>query len=276
MHGSFTSAVLLLTVTFGCNTDRNSTSKPATKTKSRVVFRVENRRELTTENLANISVAFEYEIMTTDHIPDKANELHQKARQFGAAGKYEQAIELFSQAHVLAPGWPYPTYDMAFTYLLMKDFANARKCYQKTVKLSPRGFFTALTALHTLDREATGDLPEGTYAAYMSLEWIDDPGQKAKMVTALVERLPNFAPAWKELALQCDEPSERLSAIEKGLVANPDSETKGVLLINKALTLNQQGDTTAAREILGNLALDPNATFANEHLAKQILAMIAE
>ncbi len=276
MRHSFTYIPLLLFATVGCNTDSVSTSKPATETKSRVVFRAEDGRELTTDDLADASGTFEYEIVTTNDIPDKANELHQKARRLGAAGEYEQAIELLSQAHSLAPDWPYPTYDMAFTYLLMKDFARARECYQKTVKLSPRGFFTALTALDTLDREAAGDLPEGTYAAYMSLEWIDDPGHKAKMVNALVERFPNFAPAWKEYALQCDEPSEKLDAIEKGLVANPDRETKGMLLINKALTLNQQGDTKAAKEILGNLALDPNATFANEHLAKQTLAMIAE
>lgn len=276
MRHSFTYVVLLLTFSVGCNPDSASTSKPATETKSHVVFRAEDGRELTTDDLANTSGTFEYESMSTDHIPDKANELHQKARRLGAAGKYEQAIELLSQAHLLAPDWPYPTYDMAFTYLLMKDFANARECYQKTVKLSPRGFFTALTALDTLEREAAGDLPEGTYAAYMSLEWIDDPVQKAKLVNTLVERSPNFAPAWKELALQCDDPSEKLDAIEKGMAANPDGETKGILLINKALTLNQQGNTTAAKEILGNLALDPNSTFANEHLAKQMLAMIAE
>ena len=110
----------------------------------------------------------------------------------------------------------------------------------------------------------------------MSLEWIDDPEQKTKMVNALIERFPQFAPAWKEYALQCDDSSEKLDAIEKGLAANPDAETKGMLLINKALTLNQQGDKQAAKEILGNLALDSNTTFANEHLAKQTLAMVAE
>jgi len=76
-------------------------------------------------------------------------------------------------------------YDMAFTYLLMKDFAKARECYVKTVKLSPRGFFTVLTALDTLNREAAEDLPDGTSAAYTSLEWIDDLGQKAKLIGSL-------------------------------------------------------------------------------------------
>ncbi len=110
--------------------------------------------------------------------------------------------------------------------------------------------------------------------AYMSLEWINDPEQKARVVQVLVERFPNFAPAWKDYALQCEEPSRKLDAIENGLAANPDGETKGILLITKALTLNEQGDRKAAKEILGNLIHDPNVTFANEHLAQQMLAMV--
>ena len=214
--------------------------------------------------------------MNANNIPDKANELHQQARQHGAAGEYEQAIALLSEAQLLAPDWPYPAYDMAFTYLLMRDFTKAREHYDKTVQLSPRGFFTSITALNTLNREANGDLPEGTYAAYMSLEWIHEPNQKAKLVNTLVERVPQFAPAWKEYALQCDDLTEKLDALEKGLAANPDTETKGILLINKAITLNQQGDHQAAKDILGNLALDPQASLANEHLAKQTLMMISK
>lgn len=270
----YTSLFLISTV--GCNNESVSTSDPSPDNKSRVVFRSDDGRELTAEDLASATGTFEYEIVSTNDIPDKAHELHQQARQLGAAGEYEKAIKLLSEAELLAPNWPYPTYDMAFTFLLMKDFAKAREYYEKTVELSPRGFFTAVTALDTLNREATGDLPEGTYIAYVSLEWVEDPAKKAEMINVLVERLPQFAPAWKEYALQLDDPTERLEAIENGLNANPDAETKGILLINKALTLSQQGQKKAAKEILGNLALDPNTTLANEHLAKQTMVIIAE
>ena len=158
----------------------------------------------------------------------------------------------------------------------MKDFTKARECYEKTVQMSPRGFFTALTALDTLNREANGELPNGTYAAYVALEWMADPKERAEAVTAMVERVPTFAPAWKEYALQCEDLSESLAAIEKGLAAKPDAETKGMLLINKALTLNDHGDNEAAVQILGSLALDPDTTFSNEHLAKQMLATITQ
>ena len=76
--------------------------------------------------------------------------------------------------------------------------------------------------------------------------------------------------------MQCEDPAETLAAIEKGLAAKPDRETQGILLINKALALNEQGEADTAKSILGNLALNPETTFGNEHLAKQTLAFIAQ
>lgn len=276
MRYSFLTISALAFAVTTCKKDDTSIEEGTPHATDRIIFRSEDGREVTANDLADATGTFKYEIMDTTEIPAKANELHQKARQLGAAGEYEQAIELLAQAQSLAPEWPYPVYDAAFTYLMMRDFEKAREFYKRTVDLSPRGFFTALTALDTLEREAAGDLPEGTYAAYVSLEWIDSPEQKAELVAALIERIPTFAPAWKEHALLCDDPSNRLASIEKGLAANPDAETKGILLINKAVTLDEQGDNQGAVEILGNLVLDPKTTFGNEHIAKQTLAMISE
>ncbi|MBK5292997.1 MAG: hypothetical protein JJE04_15165 [Acidobacteriia bacterium] len=44
--------------------------------------------------------------------------------------------------------------------------------------------------------------------------------------------------------------AERLAAIEKGLAANPDSETKGILQIYKALALDRAGDNRGAIQLL--------------------------
>ena len=63
--------------------------------------------------------------------------------------------------------WPFPLYDIAYTYLLMQDFPNAELHYRKVLGLAPRGFFTAITALDTLAREQAGEFPEGIYLAYM-------------------------------------------------------------------------------------------------------------
>jgi tetratricopeptide (TPR) repeat protein len=170
--------------------------------------------------------------------------------------------------------WPYPVYDRAFTYLLMKDFDSARADYRRTLKLSPRGFFTAITALDTLTREQNGELPVGTYLAYLSLEWMKDKGQKESAIRELVKQIPQFAPAWKELASLCDDDVERLTAIENGLAAHPDVDTKGILSINKALVLNLRGDHAEAVELLGEIALDPKSTIKTEHSAKAALSIL--
>jgi tetratricopeptide (TPR) repeat protein len=227
-------------------------------------------------DLRELTGTFRYEILGKSNVPSEAESLHKQARQAGAAGDYEKAITLLERASSLAPAWPYPVYDMAFTYLLMKDAEHARKHYRKTVELAPRGFFTAITALDALDREANGDIPAGTYLAYLSLEWMDDAGKKADFVQQLVKRVPSFAPAWKELAMQADTDADQLAAIEKGLAANPDGETKGILLINKALIMDRSGDRDGAVRLLGDLALDPTSTYATEHLAKVTLANIAK
>ena len=130
-------------------------------------------------------------------MPTEAESLHKQARRAGGSGDYKKAVTLLEHACKLAPQWPYPAYDMAFTYLLMKDTENARKHYHKTVELAPRGFFTAITALDSLVREENGELPAGTLRRVPVLGVMDDPGKKAETVRQLVKRIPPFAPGWK-------------------------------------------------------------------------------
>jgi tetratricopeptide (TPR) repeat protein len=241
-----------------------------------IVFRGPDGRRVTLEELRGVTGTFRFEMVGRNAVPPEAEFLHQQARQAGGAGDYEKALTLLEQASNRAPRWPYPVYDMAFTYLLMKDLPNARTYYRKTVELAPRGFFTAITALDSLTREEQGELSAGTYLAYLSLEWMDDVQEKAAAVQQLVQRVPGFAPGWKELADLADDDAERLSAIERGLAANPDAETKGILQINKALILHRQGDHKGAVSLLGELALDPGSTSATEHMAKVTLANIAK
>lgn len=261
----------------GCNRDQRAAPKDSPpKEDAVVIFRAADGRTLTMADLRGLTGTFQYEILGKTNVPAEAESLHKQARQVGGSGDYKKAITLLERASSLAPTWPYPVYDMAFTYLLMNDAESARKHYRKTVELAPRGFFTALTALDALDREAKGDLPAGTYLAYLSLEWMDDPAKKAEAVRQLAKRVPGFAPAWKEQAMQVDSEAERLAAIEKGLAANPDGETKGILLISKALIMDRRGDHEGAVRLLGELALDPASTYATEHLAKVTLAIVAK
>lgn len=255
----------------GCTGDEGRTEKEA----SVIVFRSADGRTLTLEELKGATGTFRYEIVGAADVPAEASALHQRAREAGGRGEYQQAITLLTKASELAPQWPYPVYDRAYTHLLMKDFDAARADYQKTVALAPRGFFTAITALDILTREQTGQFPPGTYLAYLSLEWVDDRAKKIEMVRHLISKLPRFAPGWEELASLADQDPERLAAIEKGLAAEPDAETRGMLEISRALVLDRQGDHDGAVRLLGELALDPQSTYGTEQLARATLAVVA-
>ncbi|MFW9779521.1 MAG: hypothetical protein ACFFE8_11755 [Candidatus Heimdallarchaeota archaeon] len=148
--------------------------------------------------------------------------------------------------------------------------------YEKVDDLAPKGFFTSKVALFTLKKEKKGELPQGTYLAYLQLEWIHDPEQKKEKVISLLKYLPDYPPAWKELSSMLKDVSERKKAIENGLNNNPDPETKGILLINKALILNMENKNQEAVKILGELILNSNSTLAAVELAKFALRPITE
>lgn len=266
----------VLLVLVGSLTGCGGKPPETTKESAVIIFRNPDGRTISADELQGISGTFRYEIIGKGKVPAEAESLHEQARRAGGAGDYKKAITLLEQAAKLAPDWPYPVYDMAYTYLLMNDAGNALKHYRRTVELSPRGFFTAITACDTLTREEKGELPAGTYMAYLSLEWMDDAGKKAEAVRKLAKRVPTFAPAWKELAMLTDDDTEKLDVIEKGLAANPDAETKGVLEINRALVLNRKGEHDAAVKLLGGLVLDPSSTYSTEHLAKFTLGNITK
>ena len=243
---------------------------------ARVVFRDAKGRELTEADLAGITGSFEWEVVGGDNVPEKAQELHRRGREAGGKGDHDRALELFAQASKEAPKWPYPVYDAAFTHLLKGDAKKAEESYAAVDRMAPRGFFTAKTALDCLRREKAGDLKPGTYKLYVMLEWEEDKARKKSILEQMVKRSPKFPAAWKDLALLQDDDKAKLEMIETGLSHAPDGETRGILLINKALVLNKQGKRDEAVRILGELALGPGSTLATEHLAKATLANLVK
>ncbi len=237
-----------------------------------IIFRDSQGRVLRYKDLKGFTGPVRWEIVGRENIPSRAEELHQTGREAGQQGEYEKALELFSQAAKLAPAWPYPIYDAAFTYLLNGDYDRALEYYERVDELAPRGFFTSNTAVHTLRQEKNGRLPQGTYSFYMNLEWEFDPDRKRQIIDRLLERCPDFAPAWKEKVNFAESDEERLQFIARGLGCSPDADTQGILLINEAAILDRQGQRQEAIEILARVALDANVTLQNEHLAKSFLA----
>lgn len=237
-----------------------------------IVFRDKWGRVLTKRDLQYASGTFEWSIPSSVKVSDQARREHEAGRVAGQKGDYKAAIASFNAAAKAAPNWPYPNYDLAYTYLLQGDFAGALKHYQLVDQAAPRGFFTVKTAVDTLRREQSGELPKGTYLSYVALEWEGNKQKVRSAVSAMTKSIPNFAPAWKTAANFEDEPTKRLAMLEAGLKARPDAETKGFLLINKALTLRDMNRANEGREILGTLSLDPNSPGDIEAIARATFA----
>lgn len=204
-------------------------------------------------------------------VPDQARLLHQRGRAAGEGGDYEHALASFAEARVLAPGWAYPVYDAAFTHLLMGDTARAEELYAEVDRMEPRGFHTCKSTLAMVRRERAGELPAGFSKAWLRLEYLDKTRKRVE-VEAITRRHPSFAPAWKELAKLLDDPGEREHAIETGLAADPDVDTRGLLLLSKASVLRQRGRHDEAAVILNALLSDPACGLQAHAWAKAMLS----
>lgn len=240
----------------------------------RIVFRDGAGRELTEADLAGAGGSVRWEVVGGEAVPDEARALHQQGRAAGGAGDEARALALFDQAQALAPQWPYPLYDAAFTYLLKGDSAKALELYERVDQLAPHGFFTCKTSLDTLRRERDGRLPAGFAKSFAMLEWMSDPAQKFSVLRGLTERFPDFAPAWQQFALMLADPDQRMAALEAGLAAEPDAETRTMLLLNRAALLDRRGDRDTAVAVLGSMALDPDSTLSARTLSRFTLAQM--
>jgi tetratricopeptide (TPR) repeat protein len=204
-------------------------------------------------------------------IADEAQALHQQGREAGGAGDTQRALALFARAYELAPDWAYPPYDMAFTYVLNGRLDEAEKWYTVVDTIEPRGFFTAKTSLDIIRREQRGELFAGFAKAYAMLEWAPEHQQR-QAFAQIAARYPTFAPAWKQLAQLAADDHERLAALDRGLAGDPDDETYGMLVLNKALVLSRRGEGTEGARLLQALLADPRCTRTVESLATTTLA----
>jgi tetratricopeptide (TPR) repeat protein len=252
------------------NADPNTGAAPATS----IIYRAADGRVITRADLDKASGVVNWEITSKSHVSNAARELHQRGRDAGSSGRYDDALRLLAQAAEAAPSWPYPVYDAAFTCLLKGDQVSALRYYRKTLELAPNGFFTALTAAHYLGLESEHRLPTGTYLAYVSLEWLTSTEERAERIDKIAKRSPGFAPIFKEKALRVEDPAGRLSLLERGLSLDPDPETRGFLLINKAIVLSQLSRKEEAIAILGELATGRSQPLDVQQLAFEAMARL--
>jgi tetratricopeptide (TPR) repeat protein len=228
---------------------------------------------LTERDLKGFSGPVRWEIIGGEAVSPEAARLHAEARQAGGGGDYYRALDLLDEAQALAPAWPYPVYDAAYTYLLLDETEMAEELYARVDQMAPRGFFACKAYLDTLRRERAGELFPGFAKAYAMAQWLDPVSNKS-LLQSITSKFPAYAPAWKDLAALLADDADRLHAVERGLAGRPDPQTLGLLLVNKALILARNGNRDEAISILGTLALSPDSTLAAEHHAKATLAIL--
>ncbi|MEL6562723.1 MAG: hypothetical protein AAFQ94_31430 [Bacteroidota bacterium] len=230
---------------------------------------------ITKEELSKSNGSFNYTIIGAGNISQEAIVAHEEGRRYASAGDYDRAFAKFSEAIQHSPEWPYPVYDLAYSYLLQDDYVNALKYYKLTDSLAPKGFFTSKVALYTLTGEKMGKFKPGLYKMYVSLESLLSDTEREEMTKVLVSTFPDFAPGWKEYA-NFLAGEQRLAAIETGLKLDCDVQTSGTLLINKALFLANEEKKSEAKEILTDVIFNPESTLGNIELAKFALNNLLE
>jgi tetratricopeptide (TPR) repeat protein len=225
------------------------------------------------EDLVKVEGRMSWEVHSDESVPEGALRLHAEGRSAAERGDFESALRLLTEAASLAPSWPHPLYDRAFTHLLRQDFVAALSDYRKTLELAPRGFFTTASSVDSLTREAAGEFPTGFYLAF-AISGQMPTEQRSYVLEQIVEKFPTFAPGWDKYADLVKEPAQRLQAIESGLAARPDPDTYGSLLIKKACAMWALGDYETSVAMLRKLAAESPDSMSTQVGAQLVLARL--
>jgi len=124
-----------------------------------------------------------------------------------------------------------------------------------------------------LEREAAGEFPAGLSIGVAILPDMPKEQQQA-IAEQLVQKFPTCPAGWAMHANFVTDPVACLAAIENGLAARPDSDTRGTLLVRKASVLERLGQTERALDILEPLTDplgDSISTYANAYVALSLV-----
>eukprot|EP01084_Bolivina_argentea_P300771 518712_1 len=216
-------------------------------------------------------------------IPPTAKTIYQEAIQKRSNGKYKEARDELLFAHNIVPQWEYPLYELAYTYLLQKDYKNALIYYKKTNSLFPsgHGFLNTQTAIWSLRNEKKNNkFKKGLYYDYVMIETLDK-SEQLHAYQQIINTYPYYAPAYNKIALIGNDMETKQNAIDDGLALidtefGVDKETGGMLYIQQALMYWENSDFDSAKRVLAELIMGDNVTFHNENMAKWIMKTINE
>ena len=233
-----------------------------------LIIKDQKGKHVEINELGDSGSTYTWEFLGDMEIPIEADKLHKQAREYGSSGQYEKAISNLKKAHELAPSWPYPVYDLGFTYLLMLNYTEALKYYEKTVELAPKGFFTSKTAYWCLKKESEGEFPEGLYLNYLQIEWAPSDAARIELAEQIVNKFPKYTPAWNILGSNQPDNFKRMEAINQGLELDSDIDTRANLFINQAIVLNENGRSNEASQILEEIVNSKDYSIAHIEQAR--------
>jgi len=236
----------------------------------RMVLFNEQGGQMTWEQFKSYTGRLRWELHTDKKVPEQARTLFENGRRAGAKGDYVTAIELFDAAHQNAPGWLYPIYEMASSYLLSGDLAEAEKHYHRVNTLAPYGFFNSPQAEKCLRLERKGEVARGTYQR-LSLLARASRSTALLSVRGILAKTPGYAPGWERLSFFAEDSADIRDAIKKGLAADPDPYTRDMLHLRDAILTHNEGDTDQAIKMLRRQLRAPELTLAAEAQIKVVL-----
>jgi tetratricopeptide (TPR) repeat protein len=151
--------------------------------------------------------------------------------QFGSMGKLHRAEKHFTKAIELAPREPYPHYELAYTFTLLKEYQNALRHYIITNDISP-AFLQAQTE-EFLCRQVIGKaLEHETILLIREIQYRIEKqefiGEEAlELALSLVQSAPDCPISYFYLAIAVGDNDREAheSALRRCLALNPDDTT---------------------------------------------------
>ncbi len=150
-----------------------------------------------------------------------------------AAGRWDAAYRYYDQARRTTPGWADPLAGLGRSVLHQGDLDEAAAWYDALAALEAPVLARTGQALgECVRREGSGAVPAGTCVRYAAAR---ESGAEA-LQQVLVEA-PSLAPAWADLGALLQDSGLREEAIGRGLEADPESGTFGVLVVQQQVLL---------------------------------------
>lgn len=255
----------------GDATPRGKSGDPGGQTHGdKIVYQGKDGAALTLEELELFALQAQSMVPTYElNVPGEARDFYKQGQIAGTNQKYQEAVNLFIESSLKARHWPAPVYGAAWAYLLQGKMEESISAYEAIDNdLAPRGYKNTKMALDTLKRESEGKVPPATYMRYELKMANEAPAGKIKALRQILDEAPAFPGAWNTLSTLLKDPAEQLDAIEQGLSHDPDAETRGQLLVNKAILLFDKGQKEEAINLAGALAADPTVPLRTEFMAK--------